>query len=489
MKIFIKVLSLVLALLMISSTFIACNNNNDDKNNDDPAAATSGEEATTEKALPEINWEGVEYRILGRDYTENNMKNFEIDRDEMPEDVVGIAVWNRNNTLLAKYGLDVVGTLVDKPGQEAKVFLDAGDDLYDLVVAQNTSFQTLATAGQLINLNNLKYVDMETDCWTPFVNEQMTFGGKLYYTNNKFTLQDKHRTWMLWYNRTLANELNVGYLEQEVFDGTWTIDRVIEIAKSCVGETDGSDGLTGNDRWGLVYTDPYCLAQLAYGCGFRLSYKDATGYPALVGATDQMVGILDKVHELSTNTDICYYNGIRPTSDDNVGGGKVFRDGRAVLSGFCLSGLDNLHMYTFEYGALPNPKWDANQEQYISVPNVSNGSMFGIPTTVSDLDKADFALQAISEESVETTYSEYINTRCLLQDSYDEDMAKCLRLIFDTVSYDIAFIDDFGGLSKYLRGELIQSATNTFARSYAKYEKRAKNEIKKVSEAYAALPY
>ena len=259
MKTFIRLLSLVLALLMISASFVACKNDDgksEDKKENNTTVASSVEEDTTPKSvLPEMNWGGVEYRIIGRDYTENNFKNFEVDRDEMPEDVVGIAVWNRNNTLLTKYGLDVVGTLVEKPGQEAKVFLDAGDDLYDLVIAQNTNFQTLATAGQLINLNNLKYVDMETDCWTPYVNEQMTFGGKLYYTNNKFLLQDKHRTWMLWYNRTLANELNVGYLEQEVFDGTWTIDRVVEIAKQCVAETDGNDGLTGNDRWGLIYTD------------------------------------------------------------------------------------------------------------------------------------------------------------------------------------------------------------------------------------------
>ena len=487
MKKFIKILSLMLAILMISSTLVACGDQSDKQNKDKQNAASG--EGGNGSALPAVDWEGQEYRIIGRDYTENNFKNFEIDRDEMPGDVVGIAVWNRNVILKQKYGLDVVGTLVDEPGQEAKVFLDAGDDLYDLVVARNTNFQTLATVGQLVNLNNLKYVDLDHECWNDYVNEQMTFGGKLYYTNNKFLLQDKHRTWMLWYNRTLANELNVGYLEQEVFDGTWTIDRLIEIAKTCVAETDGVDGLTGNDRWGLVYTDPYCLAQISYGCGFRLSNKDESGYPVLVGATDKMVGILDKIHELSTNTDICFVGGLRPTSDDTSSGGKVFKEGRAVISGFCLSGLDNLYMYDFEYGALPNPKWDVDQEQYICVPNVSNGSMFGIPATVTDRDKADFALQAISEESVDTTYKEYINTRCLLQDAYDEDMAKCLRIIFDTVVYDIALIDDFGGLGKFMRSELIQSSSNTFSRTYTKNERRAKTEIKKIAEAYAALPY
>ena len=149
----------------------------------------------------------------------------------MPEDVVGLAVWNRNNALMEKYGIDVVGTLEEKPADSAKVFLGSGDDLYDLILCPISSYQAVAMEGFLVNIATLNYVDLENPCWNQYANEQLTFGGKLYYTTNKFMLQDKHRTWSIWYNRTLARELNIGYLETEVFEGTWTIDRLIEIAK------------------------------------------------------------------------------------------------------------------------------------------------------------------------------------------------------------------------------------------------------------------
>lgn len=489
MKKFIKILSLVLALLMISSAFVACDQS---KQNDDKQ--TSAPQGGGAAALPEMNWEGQEYRIFGRDFTENNFKNFEIDRDEMPEDVVGLAVWNRNATLMTKYGIDVVGTLVDvgsgKVSNNAKIFLDAGDDLYDLIICNNDGFQVFATEGQLVNISNLNYINLDHECWNDYANKQLSFGNKLYYTTNKFLLQDKHRTWMVWYNRTLADELNIGHLETEVFNGTWTIDRLIEIAKIGSAETNGEDGMTAGDRWGVGLSDEYCFAQLAYGSGFRISDMGADGYPALVGATEKMVTILDKVFELTTDTESCFFTSIRPTDIDNKEYAEtIYREGRAVTMGHCLSYLDNLYKLDFEYGALPTPKYTEDQETYFSIPNIGNGCLLAVPATINSLDFAGFALQAISEESVETSYKEYIQTRCMLQDAYDEDMAKCLRIIFDTVVYDIGFIDNFGGLTKVIWSELPRSSGNTFSRSYGKYEKRAKTEMKKVVEAYASLPY
>ena len=184
MRSFIKLISLLLVFLMLSSVLVACNN--PDKSNDgkDNVANTIQGGAGNSK-LPEIDWEGREYRILGRQYTEEIFTNFEVDRDEMPEDVVGLAVWNRNATLLAKYGIDVVGNLVDKPADQAKTFLEAGDDLYDLFMCPNIYMQQFGMSGHLININGLEYIDFENDCWNDYANEQLTFGGKLYYTTTE----------------------------------------------------------------------------------------------------------------------------------------------------------------------------------------------------------------------------------------------------------------------------------------------------------------
>ena len=495
MKTFIRLASLILAMLMLVSTFASCGQPNDDKGQEetsDTVATTVGQTEDVNKSkLPEMNWEGKEYRVLGRDGSRYPVfENFEVDRDELPEDVVGVAVWNRNNTLMSKYGIDVVGTLVEPPIDLAKVFINAGDDMYDLVLLPNNMMQQFGTAGQLVNLKGLEHVDLEHDCWNDYANEQLTFGGKLYYTTNKFLLEDKHRTWIVWYNRTLASELNIGYLEQEVFDGTWTIDRMIEIAKLGSAETDGSDGMTSGDRWGVILSAKAIFGVLAYSCGFRLSEMQSDGYPALVGATDQMMSIIDKVLTLTADTETCFVEKLRPTDDENnANSAEIYRTGRAVMMVHCVSWFSNLPRLTFEYGVLPTPKYDAEQEDYYCSPNPPNGVLLAVPSTISDIKFAGFGLQAISEESVETSYKEYVETKCKLQIAFDEDMAKCLNIVFDNIVYDIAYLDDYGELKTKVVDMLITESSNMYSRLFAKFEKRAKNEMKTTKEAYAALSY
>ena len=490
---FVKTLSLILALLMLVSTLAACGGSGDEGGNEtkkpgESVAGTAGGEAATDKVLPALNWNGTEYRVLGRDYTSDIFKNFEIDRDELPEDVVGAAVWTRNQNIMDKYGLDVVGTLEKDPTATAKLFLEAGDDNYDLFMCSPEDMHPFAMQGYLINLYDLEYINMDHDAWNDYANGQLTMGGKLYYTTNKFLLQEKHRTWAYYYNRELARELNVGYLEDEVFDGKWTLDRVIEIAKATSSEYDGEDGITYYDRWGVSLSDKYCFAQMLFGAGFRLTERGSDGYPKLAGASDETLSIIDKVYELTLNQDICFTTSIRSSASEvNLKGANIFTEGRAVLMGHCISKIDELtEKSAFEFGFLPNPKLNEKQEEYSSFPNYGNGSLFAVPASVVDLAKAGFGLEAISEESVDTTYYAYIETKCKLQDAFDEDAAKCLDIIFEGVVYDIAFTSNIGGLGSLVKDTLVAQKTNTYARLYDRISKIAEKEIAKIKETYSA---
>ena len=486
MKTGVRLISLILAMMMLLTSFVACDTDVSDDNSDDTVAQT--EQSALESSG--INWDGAEFRILGRGEGENNMfRNFEIDREEMPEDIVGIAVWNRNEALMKKYGIDVVGTLVnDKPNNIASTFLGAGDDQYDLIVCPPNSLHPFAMQGYLVDIPSLKYIDTDMDCWNSYANKQLSMGGKLYYTTNKFLLHDKHRTWMVFYNRELARELNIGYLETEVFEGTWTIDRLIEIAKIGSAEVDGVDGMSYDDRWGVAFSSNYCFAQLAFASGFRLSRHGADGYPELIGATDEMVAILDKIYELISDKNTCYMWQLRPESEKPAGrlDNYIFCDGNAVVIVDVISTFDDMRAagVSFEFGAIPNPKYNEEQEDYYSFPNFSNGSLFAVPTTIFDPDKVGFALEAISEESVDTTYREYIDTKCKLQDAYDEDSARCLDIIFENVVYDIVHISDIGDLAKVVNSELPQSESNIYARRFYQLERKTRKALKEIRDAY-----
>ena len=121
MKKLTKVLSLILALLMIATVFMACNKTDDpeketENNGQNQTVATTAgtDETTTEIVLPDMDWGGAEYRILGRYHASmSQFVNFEVWRETLPDDVVGKAVWKRNDNLRQKYNFVVKGTLSD----------------------------------------------------------------------------------------------------------------------------------------------------------------------------------------------------------------------------------------------------------------------------------------------------------------------------------------------------------------------------------------
>ena len=489
MKKFIKIIAMMMAMLMLVATFAACNNTSDDNtddSNDNVAQSTTGGEQTVAD-LEVINWNGTDYRILGKESSTWWAQSFEVWREEMPEDVVGKAVWDRNQTMYDKYGINVVGFLVSNATSSATTMLNSGEDLYDLMLLPPEQHHPLAMQGYLLDMYKLDHVNMEHDGWMPYPNKQLTMGGKLFYTTNKFMIQDKARSWCVFYNRDHAQELKVGYVEELVFKGEWTVDKALEFAKIATYESDGQSGMTLGDNWGFGAAEFYEFGSLAYGAGFRLTEHGTDGYPKIIGATDQMIKYLDKAYSLRSSDyfflDMDYGN---VNWDDCTN--QAFQAGRILFLACPLSAHSgHQEKSNFVVGVLPNPKYDEDQELYHTIPNLLNGSLLSVPATVLDPSFAGYALQAITEESVDTSYPAFIEQRAQLQNAHDEDAAKCIAMIFDGVVYDIAFISDIGGLGQLVRSTLGSTKNNTYSRLYGRMEKMANKEMNDIRETYAAL--
>lgn len=504
MKKIVKIVSLILAILMIAAVFTACGKKGDDKEKDpqDTVANTnndnggSGESNETTK-VPDIalkNWNGQAYRVLGRQSPNEVFVHFEVWREEMPEDVVGKAVWNRNQDMYDNYGIRVVGYLKEDYNDIAKTMIESGDDIYDLMLLSPETFNPLAMKGQLYDLYTLDNINLDHDAWMAYPNKQLTMDGKLFYTTNKFLLQDKNRYWAMYYNRDMAKELNLGHFEDYVFEGTWTIDKVLEVAKVATYELDGEPGLTGADNWGLFCYEYYNFVQIAFGAGFRFTEHGADGFPEFLGATDEVIKRLDKVFSLIANTDVgfCYK---RTPDDDAAKFGQedcmlnfMFIDGRALVMAGAMSNLQQMGSYVdFDFGVIPNPKYDEKQEMYHTIPNAGNGSLFGVPATVVDKEFAGYALELISEKSIDTSFYAFIEVNSKLQKVQDEDAATCLQIIYDGVVYDIAFVNNIAGMTKNFSDTIVKSATNIYKRIYDRNATIIEVEMTKVREAYAEL--
>ena len=487
MKKSFKILTLVLAVMMLLPLVIACGN----KGGGNEGGATTLDPGTvttdpTASKLPPMDWGGETFDILGRDGGNYVMfHNFEIWRETMPGDVVGDAVFTRNEILKTKYNFEVTEQLVSNTATEVLTLYDAQDDVFDLVIYQPLNVQAHASSGYLLDLNSLMYIDFTHPSWNEHTNEQLTIAGRLFYTSSDFLLQDKSRTFCMFYNRELARANGLGYLEDHVKDNTWTLEKVNSIVHDFAVELDGNAGHGEHDGFGIATTGSSSFAAFCYGAGFRLS-QNVDGYPSLVEPDTKILDIIDQAGKFAFNSNVWFcpsYGSHKGISDSTV-----FSEGNTLLYSVFPSVLESAlnEKCSFEFGSLPYPKYDSEQERYLTQINIENGSLFAIPYTVADPDMVSFFLQAITEESTKTTYTAFIDTKCKVQDVYDELSAEMLDLTLQNVAYDIVAITD-SGMWGLIANNVPEFSTNIYKRLWDAKSSNAQTKIDSLIEMYQAF--
>ena len=481
MKKTLKVLALILAVLCLAPAVVACGNKGND--NQGGTTADPGVVDTSDpyaSLLPSYDWDGDVFYILGKDGGSYSMfTNFELWRENMDGTVVGDAVYTRNENLKRKYNFVVEQELVSNTNTEAQTLYDAQDDVYDLVIYRPKYAFTHASSGYLLNLYDIEWLNFDHPTWNEAINDSLTVGGKLYVTSNQFLLQDKARTYMMFYNRDLARANGIGMIEDHVDNNTWTLEVYEQYCRTTVFDLDGGGAGHVGDSFGLAGSGYDVFAALAYGAGFSLGTNDGESI-VLAGATDANNSIIDAVGKsFFDKTVSCAPSDFNP--HDAYTCLEIFLDGRALFEISFPTDYDIPQGFntncTFELGVLPFPKHNEEQDRYYNFNNVHNSSSFAIPYTVSDPSQVGFYLEAISEESCKTTYSAYIDSKCKVQDAYDEVCSKMLDLCFDSSFFDILACLDPGGISTIIIEQIPSFRTNIFIRLYNSKGDRPQTEL------------
>ena len=309
--------------------------------------------------------------------------------------------------------------------------------------------------------------------------------GKLYYTVSDFLLSDKNRTYINVYNRELARQENLGYLEDLVTAGKWTLEEAKRLSTLVTKEVNGDNKHTEEDAFGLVMDSYNAFVAFSYGGGLRLSSINKEGEVALNKVTTKTADIISKVIDLTCNTEQAMFcNDYNNWSIAN----EVFYAERALISTTFPSVFETSlkEKCEFEFGILPFPKYDENQTNYYTIPDSTNSVLFAIPVANQDLNFAGFCLEALSEASTETTLNAFYEVKCKLQDSYDLRCAQMLDLIFANVVYDVVLVGDFGGLASLLKSDLPSKKMNLYASMHKVRSSAAQVEIDKLINDYTA---
>ena len=453
------------------------------------AAETLPPEKTLD--LPDTDFGGREFRVLGNEGNYPQFSSFEIYAEAENGDVVNDAVFKRNRAVEERYNVKVTQiTQSSGDNQDAclvphiRQTVMADEDLYDLAFTTISNIGMLPREGLVYDLNDVKNINFSKDWWNQDVNDTLSVDGKLFFTSSDFSLRDKSRAYILCYNKEMIKQNNLDDPVSLVHDNKWTIDKFSEMAAQVAVDLNGDGEVDDKDQFG-VGTDSYnAFVTFIFGCGVTAVGKDADDVPTLTLNSERTINAIDKVMEFFSLKDATlipneWYNKV----DYDVWSisSKAFNEGREL---FMTSFPHMLKNYSSDcvndYGIIPYPKLDTAQEKYYTYAD-RYSMLFCIPASCADPDFAGFMLEALSAEATGTSLKAYYEISCKTKYTYDANSAEMLDITFDGIQYDLSRIYSISGINDVLVN-IASKRKNTFSSDYAKIESKAQSDIEKLIE-------
>ena len=489
--------SIISIILVISASCTGAGKNTDGENIQDAgdgadnAEADAGLRENTPDSLPSgLDFNGQKIRILHQEKGADSSYN-EIYADEEVGEVINDSIYRRNRSVEERLNVEIVPVGIPGGWNNKDSFLanvrtsvGAGSDDYDLIAGYAYYITTLAPEGFLFNWKNTAYVDLSKPWWVKDLEQELTIGDKLYFITGDISLSMLRNIFVTFFNKKLAQEVNMENPYRIAFDGFFTVDKMAELSRGVYRDLNGNGKRDKEDMYGFATTTGVYVDNLHYAFDNPPTTKGADGFPRLSLNTPKMTEIVEKTYSLFFETE----GSLVLTEPEEGDIFNMFANDQALFVWGRFYNCDSFRAMESDYGILPYPKWDAEQAGYYTTSQDSF-SMFCIPVTCRNTDAVGAAIEALCAESYRRVSPAYYEITLKNKYSRDDESSQMLDIIRDGVRFN------FGGVNSIsmdnviitLRFLMAEKKTN-FTSRYEKSEAKFQKLLDKLIDAYENLP-
>ncbi len=480
-----------LALLILSAVSCGSSGGTGD------TVTTAGDAAVTTAATEEkITWkstgiEPVDYE--GRTFTfireeiANDQAWYHMAPAETNGETLNDAMVQRNQTIAETFNIEFAEVSSSTAQADFKKAVTAGDNTYDVAFLKIPGLFTMAQEGALVNWYELPNVNLEAEWWDPSVVEQLTLQNQLYFCTGDISPATNVRVYSLVFNKDLCRELSLDMPYDAVLSGKWTIDLFNEYITNVNRDVNGDGVMNYDDRWGYFSQNGNSF-MMFFGGGGRVVAVNDEGKMELVLNSDENITLATKAMEISIDDSKTlmadpyvkdHGNSWAAASSWFAAGGSLMRS-----SVFEPVPRDYRSMDT-DFGVLPYPKLDENQETYYTLAEQWS-IMLSVPTT-ADADYVGTILEVLAAESVSTVSPAFYDV-CLEGKSIrDNESAAVLDILFANKLFDYGLIvQEITGFQSMMTNLEAKDSTDV-ASAFAQVTKKAENMIEKITDALDGL--
>ncbi|MBQ7321799.1 MAG: hypothetical protein IJW99_06860 [Clostridia bacterium] len=413
-----------------------------DVGSDTTAATEETEPAETGPAAPEIaaiDGGQSEFRILGRKSgpDEYYLPFAEFKVDTQIGDVMNDAVYERNLFLEEKYNIKIVAdedtTANVKKAVQTNIL--ANDATYDIYMPTTEHAFGLALEGNFFEIDNIKYVDIEKPWWMGDTMANLSILNDNYFLLGDIAFSNFIASSSVTFNQVLATEYNLPNMYQLVRDGKWTIEKMHEICLQITRDLDGDGDMDNDDLWGASISN-FVWQPIYFGSGVNLIEKDASDTPYLVWDSEKNMAVIDRMTAFLNDGNAVLVS--QQHSDWKVDNRRNFMESRSLFRVEQLYGLQQIREAEFEYGILPAPKYDEEQEFYYSYVHPKQSQAICIPITNARMDLTGAILEDAAYQSYLRIRPAYYDVTLQGKLARNEDTVEMLNIMLSHLNPDLS---------------------------------------------------
>ncbi len=429
-----RIFALILALITLSFCLVSCDNGSKDT---DDGVSTSGNHDT-------------ELAISGLADYDFNQRNFNIlTREEfayeLSSDTTASAlsqyVFERNAAVESKYNVKLTVTPAQGTWQYRSQYKEkisnaiyGGDTCeYDLICGAQNQINLYVTEGFFANLNAIDEINFKNDWWFEGFVDNMTINDKLYFTVGDAGPSLLENMNVVVFNKDLCADNNIELPYDYVRNNQWTLERM-DIMTDKFGYTDANENNSVDD--GDIFSvvgGGAMLRGLSTSFNMGITTRDANGYPEITLYNNRNIEIIEMFQEF-------LYDGNKGNFLDGFDPHTTFGKGKSLMQFATLTDIMNLRQnYGINYGVVPYPKYDDNQERYYT-HIYETLTVFSIPVNASDRAESAIILEALGAASFDLITPEYFETVLQYRNSQDADSLEMIQMARNNISFNFGFV-------------------------------------------------
>lgn len=443
-------------LIAVIAAQVSCGSQSDSGNETTTSGGTTTpEETTTSKydtGLPDRDFGGrtFTFALRGTEGDPYQWNGTDILADEENGEALNDAVYKRNQYMRDKYNVNIAGIFCGNitgqtTGSEMSNFIGksvmSGDSEFDAILTAAADSIGYAASGYLLDIATLENLDLSRTWWDQNANRDLSFNGKVYVTTGDLTYIDNKATQILLFTKEMIDQYKLDDPYELVRSGKWTVDRMIENSKKVTADVNGDGVMDENDRFGFSYWQDTAFNVLASsGVSFG---KIENGEPVLTFYNEKTVDVWNKYISF-IKSDSAFSRHTATSAWDTMV--DMLETNRALYTWAVVSDAMKLRTSNADFGIIPMPKYDEDQENYITNPHTYGHTMLTVPKTTANAEETGYILEVFSAKSMEIVTPAFYNVTLLGKTTRDDESAEMLDLIYATKTYDIGAFYSWGNL-------------------------------------------